>query len=235
MGHEMPSNKEFTPGDRGARDTRFDRARGEWDDRIGGARVQAANWRLMALGSCLVALTSVIGLIVQSTKARVVPYLVEVESSGQVRLVGEVTTRDWSLSESSKRVELERFVRNLRSISSDRLILQERFAYVRNHATPAGNLQVDGFIERDDPFERFGAEVRTVHIETQTELPGSNQAYRVEWREEVFGEEGGLVGTEHYVGEFHLSIVPPTDEQMLELNPLGVYVSFFDFDRKNKE
>lgn len=227
--------KEFSKSDAGERQTRYDRARAEWDDRLGSERVRAKNWRLMALLSGVVALTSVVGLIIQSTKQSVIPYLVEVESSGQVRLVGAVTTQDWSLSKSSKRVELERFIRNLRSISSDGRILQERFAYVRDHATPAANLQIDRYLESDDPFTRFGQEVRTVHVETQTTLPGSERAYRVEWREEIFSKQGKeKLGVEHFVGEFHLTILPPTDEQMLETNPLGVYISFFDFDQKTK-
>ena len=234
MGHEPASVKRFATSESGERRTRYDRARAEWDDRIGTSRAQAANWRLIALANAAISLTCVIGLIVQSTKASVIPYLVEVEASGQVRLVGEVTTQDWSLSESSKRVELARFIRNLRSISSDGRVLQERFASARDHATPAGNLQIDRLVERDDPFARFGEQVRTVHVESQTVLPGSNQAYRVEWREEVFGPGGReKIGTERYVGEFHLTIIPPSDAQTLEVNPLGVYVSFFDLDRKS--
>lgn len=233
MAHDRAAVKEF--GDKSARQTRFDRAGAEWDDRIGTSRVQAANWRLAFFSSMLFSLVCVVGLIVQSTKASVIPYLVEVEASGQVRLVGAVTTQDWSLTESSKRESLTRFIRNLRSISSDHNILQERFAYVRNHATPAGQLQIDRMLESHDPFERFGKEQRTIRIISQNALKGSKEAYRVEWEEKVFGEGGGPAQKQHYVGEFHLSIIPPTDEQTLELNPLGVYVSFFDFDRKNKE
>lgn len=189
----------------------------------------------MALVNGVVSLVCAIGLIYQSTKQSVIPYLVEVEAKGEVRLVGAVTEQEWSIGESSKRVELSRFIRNLRSVSSDGRILQERFAYARDHATPAGNLQIDRFVTEDDPFKRFGSEVRTVHVVSQTELPGSKNAYRVEWREEVFGAKGGAkAGVEHYVGEFHLAIIPPTDEAMLEQNPLGVFVSFFDFDRKAK-
>ena len=41
----------------GVEETPYTRARGEWDDRIGSARVQAANWRLAAL-------LSITGLII---------------------------------------------------------------------------------------------------------------------------------------------------------------------------
>lgn len=219
-------------GPAGEVETRYRRARQEWDRRLGHTIVQAHNWRLAAFASMAVALVSVVGLIVQSTRADVVPYLVEVEATGQVRLVGEVTTQDWSLSQSARRVELERWIQNLRSVSTDERVMTERFAHVRTHATAAANLQLDALFEREDPWAAFGREARTVHIESVTTLPGSEQAYRVTWREDIFDDSGRERGARHYIGEFHLSIVPPTTRGELEDNPLGVYVSFFDFDLK---
>ena len=235
MAHERAHDKKFTPGAPAPGDSRFEAAGRMWDERIGTARVQAANWRLAFFGASLCSLVSVIGLIVQSTKASVVPYLVEVEASGEVRLVGAVTEQDWSLGDSVMRAELVRFVRNLRSLTLDRHVLTQRFAYVRNHSTAAGNLQLDAMFKGADPFERFGREVRTVEVGALTALPGSSTAFRAQWREQVYSPGGDLLATEHYVGEFHLTITPPDDEATLKVNPLGVYVSFFDFSRTHNE
>lgn len=203
-----------------------------WDDRIGEARVQAYNWRRATFLMGLISLLSTGGLIAQSFKQSVIPYLVEVESSGKVRLVGKVTEQTWDLQESSKLYELETWITNFRGLSSDAQIVKERLAYVRIHATSAANLQLEDFMTREDPLKAFGTQTRTVHIESTTKLKGSEQAYRVEWIEKVFGEEGTRLEDERYVGEFHLTISPPTTEEALRQNPLGVYVSFFDFDKK---
>src|ERR1700709_278973 len=59
-----------------APETPYQRAGQLWDERIGSARIQARNWRLMAFG-CLglnAALSG--GLLWQSLQSRVVPFVV---------------------------------------------------------------------------------------------------------------------------------------------------------------
>ena len=63
-----------------------------WDERIGSARVQAKNWRLMAFGCLLLALLMAGGLVWRSAQSIVTPYVVEVDQAGQVRAVGEAAT-----------------------------------------------------------------------------------------------------------------------------------------------
>jgi type IV secretion system protein VirB5 len=68
--------------------TPYQAAQQLWDERIGSARVQARNWRLMAFG-CL-GLTVLIagGLIWQSSRSHITPYVVEVDHLGDVKAVG---------------------------------------------------------------------------------------------------------------------------------------------------
>jgi len=68
-------------------ETPYQRAGQLWDDRIGSARVQARNWRLMAFG-CLALSTALSGgLLWQSMQSRVTPYVVEVDRLGEARAV----------------------------------------------------------------------------------------------------------------------------------------------------
>ena len=52
--------------------TSYQKAAQVWDERIGSARVQAKNWRLMAFGSLLLSAGFASALIWQSTKGTVV-------------------------------------------------------------------------------------------------------------------------------------------------------------------
>jgi type IV secretory pathway TrbF-like protein len=203
-----------------------------WDERVGTSIVRAHNWRRMAFALTILLGISLSGNIAQAFKQSVIPYLVEVESSGKVRLVGAVTEQEWSLTESAKLKQLGDWITNFRGLSSDSLIVKERLAYVQIRSTQAAQLQLDRHYEQSDPLEMFGKETRAIHIESTTKIAGSEQAFRVEWTEKVFGDKGQARGVERFVGEFHLSIVPHKDEEMLLANPLGVYVTFFDFDRK---
>ena len=69
--------------------TPYQRAGQLWDDRIGSARVQARNWRLMAFGGLALSTAMAGGLIWQSLQSRVTPYVVEVDRLGEARAVTE--------------------------------------------------------------------------------------------------------------------------------------------------
>ena len=67
--------------------TPYQKAAQVWDERIGSARVQARNWRLMAFG-CLGLVGGLsLQLAVLATSSRVTPYVVEVERGGAIRAV----------------------------------------------------------------------------------------------------------------------------------------------------
>jgi type IV secretion system protein VirB5 len=68
-------------------ETPYQRAGQLWDERIGAARVQARNWRLMAFGGLGLAALTGAGLVWQSQQSRVVPYVVEVDRLGEARAV----------------------------------------------------------------------------------------------------------------------------------------------------
>jgi type IV secretory pathway TrbF-like protein len=67
-----------TPGP----ETPFQKAAQVWDERIGPARVQARNWRLIAFGNLLVAAALAAGLIWQAARGTVTPWVVECSQSG---------------------------------------------------------------------------------------------------------------------------------------------------------
>lgn len=212
--------------------TRYQRASQVWDDRMGTLVIQARNWRLAALMSIGGLLVAMLGCIYMSTKASVVPYLIEVEASGQVRLVGQVHTRDWSLSKSAKQKILHQWIHNLRAVSSDKHVMVSRLAALRTHSTVSANMQLDEYLKNNNPFEVVGKQMRIVHIEATTIIPGTDNAYRVQWREEVMDSGGVKLKTNAFIAEVHLSITPPKTEKELRANPLGVYVAFFDISQK---
>lgn len=71
-------------------ETPYQRAGQVWDERIGSARVQARNWRLMAFGGLILSSALSGGLLWQSMQSRVVPYVVEVDALGEARAVTAV-------------------------------------------------------------------------------------------------------------------------------------------------
>ena len=68
-------------------ETPYQRAAQVWDERIGSARVQARNWRLMAMGCLALSAGLSAALAWQSTRSSVVPYVVEVDNLGAAQAV----------------------------------------------------------------------------------------------------------------------------------------------------
>ena len=65
--------------------TPYQKAAQVWDERIGSARVQAKNWRLATLISLGVSGVLAGGMLWQATQSLVTPYVVEIDTTGEVR------------------------------------------------------------------------------------------------------------------------------------------------------
>src|SRR5258705_8485675 len=66
-------------------ETPFQKASQIWDERIGSARVQARNWRLIAFGNLFLAAGLPGGLIWEAARGTVTPWVVEIYKLGQAR------------------------------------------------------------------------------------------------------------------------------------------------------
>src|SRR5690242_20075350 len=97
----------------------FDRARAEWDNRIGSATVQARNWRLMAFGCLSAALVSVGGNVYQATQRQLSTYVVEVQPAGEVARVARASDGVYEPSEAQIAYHLARFVEWVRAKPTD--------------------------------------------------------------------------------------------------------------------
>src|SRR5687767_8096662 len=96
----------------GAADTPYRRAAQEWDNRMGTAVVQAANWRRAAFGAIALALVAVGGLIYLGALPKAVPHIVQVDGLGKASYVGPVgvTASSYTPSDAVLRYHLRRFV-----------------------------------------------------------------------------------------------------------------------------
>ena len=68
-------------------ETPYQRAGQAWDDRIGSARVQASSWRLACFGALLMSTGLAAGLVWQSARGTVVPWVVQIDKLGQAQTV----------------------------------------------------------------------------------------------------------------------------------------------------
>lgn len=208
--------------------TPYRKAAQAWDERIGSARVQAKNWRLMAF--CCVALAAGLagGLVWQSGESRVVPYVVEVDRFGEARALGPAL-EPYEPTDAQIAHALARFIVNVRSLSSDPVVVRKRWLEAYDYATGRAARRLDAYALEAEPFAAVG--VRSVSVEVTSVVRASETSFQVKWTEQVF-ERGALARTEHWTGILSIVLRPPRDTETLRTNPLGIHVRDLDWSRE---
>jgi len=72
-------------------------------------------------------------------------------------------------------------------------------------------------------------ETETVHVTVNSVLSMSAETWQAEWTEERFSLTGDKLGAKHYRGIFTTAIVAPRAMREILTNPLGIFVTDFNF------
>ncbi|MBS0429433.1 MAG: conjugal transfer protein TrbF [Proteobacteria bacterium] len=199
-----------------------------WDERIGSARVQARNWRLMAFGSLTLALLMAGGLVWRSAQSIVTPYVVEVDQTGQVRAVGEAAT-PYRPGDAQIAHHLARFINDVRSLSIDPIVVRRNWLEAYDYATDRGAATLNDYARTNDPFSRIGQ--NSVAVEVTSVVRASDSSFQVRWVERAF-VNGAPAGTERWTAVLSIVLQPPRSEEKLRKNPLGIYVNGLSWSRE---
>lgn len=209
-------------------ETPYQRAGQLWDERIGSARVQARNWRLMAFGGLILSGTMSAALIWQSLQSRVTPYIVEVDRLGEARSVS-AAERDYTPTDPQIAWHLASFIRNVRSVSLDPVLMRRDWLAAYDFVTPRGAQFLGGYARAANPFERLGE--RTVTVQVTSVVRASDQSFQVKWMETAF-ERGAEDGTTRWTAILSVKSRTPRSAETLRRNPLGIYIDAIDWSRE---
>jgi type IV secretion system protein VirB5 len=209
-------------------ETPYQRAGQAWDERIGSARVQARNWRLLALGELLLSGGLSAALVWQSMQSRVVPYVVEVDRLGEARAVAPAAA-DYRPTDPQIAWHLGRFITQVRSISLDPVLMRERWLAAYDLATERGERFLDEHARAVDPFGQVGR--RSVSVQVTSVVRASDRSFQVKWTETAY-ERGALAGTSRWTAILTVVVRPPSSAETLRKNPLGLYVQAIDWSRE---
>lgn len=209
-------------------ETPYQRAGQQWDDRIGAARVQAKNWRLMAFGGLLLATGLSAALIWQSMQSRVVPYVVEVDQLGEARAVAPAAT-EYQATDPQIAWHLGKFIVHVRSRSLDPVLMRENWLSAYDFATERASLFLGEYARTANPFADVGR--RTVSVQVTSVVRASDKSFQVKWTEQLY-ERSSLVGTSRWTAMLTVKMQPPRSTDVLRKNPLGLYVDAIDWSRE---
>ncbi len=211
-----------------APETPFQKAAQVWDERIGSARVQARNWRLIAFGNLLLAGCLACGLIWQAARGTVTPWVVEIDKLGQAQAVAPAIA-DYRPTDPQIAWHLARFIENVRSIPADPVIVRQNWLAAYDFVSDKGAGALNDYARANDPFSKIGK--IEVAVEISSVIRASSDSFRVAWIERRYENES-LAATEHWTAILTVVIENPHDTEHLRKNPLGVYVNAVNWSKE---
>lgn len=211
--------------------TPYQKAAQVWDERIGSARAQARNWRLMAMGCLALSAGFSAALTWQSTRSSVVPYVVEVDNLGAAQAVVPALA-EYRPTDPQIAWHLARFVEYVRQVPADPIVLRQNWLRAYNFAKDRGAIALNDYASVNDPFASVGD--TQVSVEVSSVIRASESSFRVAWIERRY-ENGQLAATERWTAILTIVIQPPRDAERLRANPLGVYVHAINWSRENAQ
>lgn len=211
-----------------APETPYRRAQQEWDSRMGAAVLSARAWRATALAALALAGAAIGALALVALQSRTFVHVAEVSPQGQVLSV-RAADGQWRPNDAQTAYHLGRWVRLVRSLPTDGVVLRENWLEAYRFLTPQAAARLTEIARADDPFLSLGRVGRTIHI--RSIIARSNNAWEVSWVERVTNATGAGDG-EVYTGVFTVTTQRPRNADEVATNPLGLLISDFSWSRE---
>lgn len=209
-------------------ETPYQRAGQAWDARVGAAWAQARGWRAMAFATLALAAGEAAALTWMTARGTVAPWIVQVDPRGRVQAVApaEAGARP---TDPQVAWHLAQFVRDVRSLPSDPVVLRDNWLRAYGFARGPGTAALNEFARADNPFARLGRE--QVSVEVSSVVRASPTSFRLEWVERRYAD-GQLADQSRWSGILGVEIHTPRDVDSLRRNPLGVFVTSLDWSKE---
>lgn len=209
-------------------ETPYQKAAQVWDERIGSARVQAKNWRLMAFGCLILSAGFASALVWQSARGTIVPWVVEIDRHGEARAI-EAAEADYQPTDPQVAWHLARFIEQVRGLPADPIVLRGNWLRAYEFTTDRGAIALNDYARANDPFTRVGQQ--QVSVEVSSVIRASPDSFRIAWTEQHY-ENGQLAATERWTAILTTVIQPPRSAERLRANPLGIYINAINWSRE---
>lgn len=203
-------------------------ARQEWTERYGSYVRAASAWRLVGVTSLCLAFVSTSYALYQSNQVKLVPYVIEVDKLGSAVNAGFPAQIEYA-DPRVVRAAIAGFITNFRSVTPDAVVQKQYIdrTYAMLRTTDAATEKVNGWFRSSSPFDK--AKTATVAIEVNNVVPLSTQSFQIDWTEFERDRKGKEVATRRFRGVATVVLIPPQDESVIRLNPIGIYLKDFDW------
>jgi len=200
----------------------------QWNELVASHIQREALWQRVALLALGIAFLCAGGMAYLGAQNKLIPYVVAVDKLGTAVAV-QPASQASQVDSRIIRAQLASWIASVRSVYQDagaeRVNLKAAYAMIRRN--DGAYQMLNEYFSQHDPFKL--AESQGVSVEISTVLPISEKTWQVQWRETIHASTGEIIKETPMQANITVAIAPPTDEATLLVNPMGVYVTQFNW------
>jgi type IV secretory pathway TrbF-like protein len=208
-------------------------ARRNWHSQIDRAFSDKHVWQLVAVACLLIALACIAGIVYIGSKAKFVPYVIQVDRLGETVAVGPAQVAA-PADARVIRASLAAFVANARVVTPDTDLQRKSIfaAYAMLRGKDPATAKLSEYLSGTPdatPFSR--AAKMTVSTEIRAVSQITEYSWTVDWTETLRARDGSLIGVPMSMRAMIQIYVdapaPDSSEAQISRNPLGIWIRDF--------
>jgi type IV secretion system protein VirB5 len=209
--------------------TPYQLAQAEWDERIGNARTQATNWRLIAILSATISIFLLIILIsLLATKTEKI-FIAEVTQSGRVVNISPLRVT-YNPTVAQKEYFIGQFIDMMRSLPLDPVIAKKNWLTAYSFLSRQAATKFNTYLSKSNPIDLLGK--KTVLTKIRDVNPLSESTIQIDWEETATDLNGQPETKNNYSGVFTIAIKQPSTQDEILRNPLGIHIVDFNISAR---
>jgi len=211
-------------------DTPYNRAKAEWNDRLGSLVKRGHIDRLIGVFGLLLAAAACGGLIYKSMQSTIQPIHIRINENGQPTVIGSVPEH-YTPQLAEIRYSLTEWLTWTRSVSLDPVLVKQNYGRALKRMRQASANKLNQWAQAEPRLLAVGRE--TVSVQMLGVVPiGGTTSYQARWTEEFRNAEGGVKDRQTWTATFNLEFQMPDKEEQLNANPVGLYIKEFQWSRE---
>ncbi len=206
-----------------------------WNDHVGRIMSSRQMWQMVAVVCLLIALVAVGGIVEMGRQCKLVPYVVEVDKLGEALAIRPAQATQAADPRVIK-ATVASFVSDARLVTPDVALQRGAVLHVyavlssNDPATTKMNEWLNGAPD-SNPFKRAATEM--VSVDIKSVMPQTDSTWQVDWVETVRDRKGVITGVPCRMRALvTVYVTPPTAEEQLRQNPLGIFVRDFSWTKE---
>lgn len=161
-------------------------------------------------------------------------YVVRIDNAtGRIETTGPLQATNYSPAVAEFKYFLISFITKIRTIPMDPIVYRKNWSDAQYFLMPAAAKKLNFITEQEGQIDKLGKYTSQITITSIQQQPGVNSSFQVRWFEDIYGLASGTVESRnHYIAILTLELIPPTDEEDLVINPLGIKIHDLNFTRE---